>query len=57
MIEQITEKLGKVENLFTSAFILCKKETKLIRYKIAEISNVGTKTKKKNFPYLSNIFM
>ena len=56
MIEQITEKLGKVENLFTSAFILCKKETKLIRYKIAEISNVGTKTKK-NFPYLSNIFM
>lgn len=55
MIEQITEKLGKVENLFTSAFILCKKETKLIRYKIAEISNVGTKTK--NFPYLSNIFM
>lgn len=55
MIEQITEKLGKVENLFTSAFILCKKETKLIRYKIAEISNVGTKTKKKlplSFKYI-----
>ena len=54
MIEQIKEKFGKFDTLYNS-LISCEKDTKLIRYKISEINNVGTKTKKKlplSFNYL-----